>query len=341
MNFYMEKRKNKKATIRDVAKMASVSVASVSRYLNKKADGRLSKEKANTIKRAIKLLDYVPSAAARQMVTKQSKMIAVIVTNIDDYFSTELFKGASNILKAKGYQAFLLDTNVEQQQEKELIKTVSSKYFDGLLLQPLSGNIDTIQSEIINNISTVILDKGLATKHWPQVVTDNTRAAKNATKYFLEHGCNDILILSSEINVASTRKDRYIGVCSVARLEQVHLLQINEKIYNYSAIKKKIAIFLKKQKEKQKKTLIFAFKERWLLEFIPELIAEGYIDDKYVTITGFADTKVAQSILPHSKLIHQNPYLMGASAAEILLKELGDKDQVKSYEPLVVPAKFG
>ncbi|MCX8720700.1 MULTISPECIES: LacI family DNA-binding transcriptional regulator [unclassified Lactobacillus] len=334
------KKSHEKATIRNVAELANVSVASVSRYLNNKATGRLSKEKAQAIEKAIKTLNYIPDIAARQMATNQSKTIAVVVSNIDDYFSTELFKGASNILRLKGYEAFLLDTNADQNREKELIKTVSSSFFDGLLFQPFGSNFRNIKSEFVHDIPTVILDRRLASLHWPQVISNNIEVSKNATKYFLNKGCDDFLILSSEVKIASTRRDRYSGICFVAKPEQIHLIQIDEETYNYSAIKRKIEAFLQKQKEKGKKTLIFCFKERWLLEFIPMLMADGYLDNENVFVTGFADTKLAQLILPQSKLISQNPYLMGASAAEILLNLLVNKVKPQEFQPLVIAAKF-
>lgn len=76
------------------------------------------------------------------------------------------------------------------------------------------------------------------------------------------------------------------------------------------------------------------------MEFIPLLIADGYFPNNSVYVTGFSDTKLAHLLLPTSKLISQNPYLMGASAAEILLKLLNKKDNKTSFDPLVIPAKF-
>ncbi|WEV70898.1 LacI family DNA-binding transcriptional regulator [Lactobacillus sp. ESL0785] len=338
----MKRTQHKKATIKDVASLANVSVASVSRYLNGKSSGRLSPIKAQAIKRAIKLLNYIPNAAARQMVTNQSRMIAVVVANIDDYFSTEMFKGASNILKVKGYQAFLLDTNADQAQETDLVTTVSSKYFDGLLFQPLSSNLDIIEKEIVHDIPTVILDRQLPTTRWPQVLTNNFAVSKRATSYFLQLGYTDILVLSSKISIASTRKDRYKGICSLIDEKHIFPLEIDEEEYNYSAIEKQIESFLQNQRKNKKKTLIFGLKERWLLEFMPSLYAKGYLDNKYVTVTGFVDTKTGKALFPGSKLISQQPYLMGASAAEILLNKLSAKgtDNEQIIKPLIIPANF-
>ena len=336
----IQNKKGKKATIKDVASLAGVSVASVSRFLNNR-QGHLSAQKALIIGRAIDLLDYVPNNAARVMKTKKSKMIAVVMANIDDYFSTEVFKGASNILKSQGYQAFLLDTGADQNQEKSLIKTVRNKDFDGLLFQPLGSNVDIISDEILHNIPTVIIDRDLATSKWPRVVSNNFAVAKEATQYFfVEKKCSSVLILTSKIAVAYTRKERYEGVCSVAKNSQVHVIELAEEAYNNKIVFKELTSFLDLQKKKKQKTLIFCFKERWLLEFIPSLISQGYLTDDQVFITGFADTKIAHALLPQSRLISQNPYLMGASAAEILLSNLIGNDFKSQNNKVIVRANF-
>lgn len=129
-----EKRK-RKANMKDVAQLAGVSITTVSRFLNGNFK-KMSSETADKIKNAIEKLNYIPNAAARQMVTNSSNLIAVIVSNIDDYFSTELFKGASSILEANGYMAVLFDSNTSSDKERQIIKTTSTYNFDGLIFQP-------------------------------------------------------------------------------------------------------------------------------------------------------------------------------------------------------------
>ncbi|WP_369473059.1 LacI family DNA-binding transcriptional regulator [Secundilactobacillus kimchicus] len=85
----MENRKT--ATMKDVAALADVSIATVSRFLNGNLD-RMSSTTAAKIKDAIEKLNYVPNSAARQMITKASKMVAVVVANIDDYSQQNYLK---------------------------------------------------------------------------------------------------------------------------------------------------------------------------------------------------------------------------------------------------------
>lgn len=156
-------------TMKDVAALANVSIATVSRFLNGDLS-RMSTNTAKTVKSAIDKLNYVPNSAARQMVTKSSGLIAIIVANIDDFFSTELFKGISAMLESKGYVGVLFDSNSDVTREKELMTIVSTHTFDGLIIQPFSS-VKVISDTIRRNIPIVIVDREIEQSPWTQVVT--------------------------------------------------------------------------------------------------------------------------------------------------------------------------
>lgn len=84
--------------------------------------------------------------------------------------------------------------------------------------------------------------------------------------------------------------------------------------------------------------MIFSLKERWFLEFVPLLTFDGLIDNKNVTVTGFADTNTAHAINPGSKLITQNQFLMGSISAELMFKQLNH--ETIDNQKIVVPAKI-
>lgn len=326
-----EKRK-RKANMKDVAQLAGVSITTVSRFLNNNFK-KMSSETAENIKNAIEKLNYIPNAAARQMVTNSSNLVAVIVANIDDYFSTELFKGASSILEANGYMAVLFDSNASPEKERKIIKTTSTYNFDGLIFQPNLSDMSHIFTEVSSDTPTVIVDRNLDTSMWPQVLTDNFESAKKTAQIFQDEGYSRVLILTSPIDNISTRRDRFLGIKSV--IPNVEIIEIPDDSYNKKKIYQQIQTLLA---EKDDKTLIFALKERWLLEFVPMLIFDGLIDNERIAITGFADTNTARAISPDSKFITQNPFLMGSISAEMILKQLHNEPiKNKKY---VVPAKF-
>ncbi|GAY72207.1 LacI family DNA-binding transcriptional regulator [Lentilactobacillus kosonis] len=295
----MAAKKSKSANIKDVAALAKVSVATVSRYLNGNF-GRMSASTADTIKEAIEKLHYIPNSTARQMKTKTSKMIAVIVSNIDDFFSTELFKGISSMLESKGYIGVLFDSDSDPEREKSVLRSIGSQMFDGLIIQPINNPSD-IQKSLVRTMPIIIVDRELDGSPWPQVVTDNYEVSQRATKYFMNQGFERVIVLTSDVNNAKTRMERYRGIESAT--ESIELISVPEKSLNHAAISEKLEASLQTSPTN---TLIFCLKERWMLEFIPNLIFKGIIDNKKVTATGFADTDITQMLEPKFKLISQN-----------------------------------
>ncbi len=95
-------------TMKDVAALANVSIATVSRFLNGDLS-RMSTNTAKTVKSAIDKLNYVPNSAARQMVTKSSGLIAIIVANIDDFFLPNCSRELVPCWKARDmWESFLI-----------------------------------------------------------------------------------------------------------------------------------------------------------------------------------------------------------------------------------------
>jgi len=319
------------ANIKDVASVAKVSTATVSRYLNGNLN-RMSSKTAERVKVAIEKLEYVPNSAARQMITKSSKMIALIVANTDDYFSTEVFKGVSSILESYGYIGMMLDSDSDIVRERKLMSVVNSNTFDGLIIQPFNS-MGSIEESIHRNIPIVIVDREMDQAPWVQVITNNYEVSREAASYFMKQGFTRFIVLTSKLSAATNRRERYRGIESVAK--NIEVLEVSESLYNHKEIYDNLVKLLTESKER---TVIFALKERWLLEFVPNLILKGYIDNVKATATGFADTTMARQIEPKMKLISQDPFLMGAGCAEIMVKRL--KGEVQKENVIVVPATF-
>lgn len=327
---------NKKAaSIKDVAKLANVSIATVSRYLHGKMD-RMSTNTAKQVEIAINKLNYVPNAAARQLITHKSKTVAIIVVNIADSFSTELYKGASSILEQAGYTTVMLDTDSQQEKEEHLINTVGLNTYDGLILQPLGSDVKMIQSEIKRNVPIVILDRKLDYSPWPQVLSENYSASLKAAKYFYEHDFQNAIVLSSPIAIASTRQERLKGIKEI--YQQVQILELDEKLVQRQQIYNDLKEALSKN---DGKTVLFFLEERWLLLLLPDLIGSGFLPDINLQISGFADTSLITSIWPEAKMIIQNPYQMGKKAGQIMLDLLETRDTVPAISTIKTKFETG
>ncbi|WP_251547764.1 LacI family DNA-binding transcriptional regulator [Limosilactobacillus caecicola] len=328
----MAKNGNKKRpTIRDVAALSGVSVATVSRFLNGKTN-KMTAATAENIKGAIEKLNYIPNSAAREMSHNRSMIVAIVVANVADYFSTEVFKGASRQLEKAGYVPVLLDSGGNLNHEQHLLNSVNLHGFDGLIFQPLTNDTDSIKGTLTRKFPVVILDRELKRSPWPQVVTNNYEAAKKMTNTFVKQGFGHIVVLSAQIDQASTRRERYRGIMDSST--NVDLIEIDEQNFNHD----EVYTHLVKLLTTGESTALFSLKERWLLEFLPQLMQDELIDPQKIQVTGFADTSLIKAICPSARVISQNPDYMGKRAADTLLEMLdGNHSEI---DDIVIPASF-
>ena len=120
-----------KININEIAKLAGVSRATVSRYLN---NGYVSEEKRNIIAKVIEDTGYIPSAQARILRTKKSKLIGVIIPKLDSQSISREILGINEALSKEGYQIILADTFNNEHKELEYLKVLQNNQVDGIIL---------------------------------------------------------------------------------------------------------------------------------------------------------------------------------------------------------------
>ena len=119
-------------TINEIAKLAGVSRATVSRYLN---DGYVSREKSEKIRAVIEETGYRPSAQAQILRTKRTKLVGVIIPKINSDSISRMVAGISSVLSAAGYEILLANTdNNEKEELKYLQVFTASNQVDGIIL---------------------------------------------------------------------------------------------------------------------------------------------------------------------------------------------------------------
>ncbi|MFT8879304.1 MAG: LacI family DNA-binding transcriptional regulator [Oenococcus sp.] len=334
-----EKSKTEHAiTIKEVARLAGVSSATISRYLNGKMN-RMSKETADKIEKIIQDTGFVANATARQLSTRNSQLVAVVAADIDDYFSTEFFKGASSVLEQNNLTAILFDSNSDKQRELTNLKIINHQVFDGLIIQPLINNYPELRSLIRKGLRTIILDRDLHTNDWITVETNNQTVSQETAAYFLRQQFTDCVVVSEAVAGISTREDRLAGIRSV--YPEAQLIEIDNSRPFMKDNEKKVLDIIQADQAAKRKTLFFFLKERLLLSFFPTFLHQHLLTDSNISMTAFSDTAIVEGLLPASKMIKQNPFLMGATAAEILsnqLKNSATKNDIKKH--IVIPAEF-
>src|SRR5579875_3465533 len=125
------------STIYEVAQHASVSVATVSRLLN--GSGYVGAKSRERIEAAVAELGYEPNMLARSLVTKQSGMLALLLTDIENPFSAQIARGVQDVAQAAGYVPIICNINDDARTEMETVRLLRRRRIDGIILTPSQG----------------------------------------------------------------------------------------------------------------------------------------------------------------------------------------------------------
>lgn len=326
---------SKKVNINDIAERAGVSIATVSRFLHGHLE-KMSDKTAARIQAIIEEMNYIPNASAVQLMTQRSGLIAVMAADVDDYFSTEFFKGAVSILETEHYTGVLFDANADAAYEQRQLATIGRQNFDGLIMQPLTTNREVMQAALTRSLPVVLVDRELDQTVYDTVVTDNYVAARDVARYYQAHGIESVIVISEPLANVSTRKERWAGVNAI--FKDASLLEVDA---NHVRSELLATQLVDQIRQSGKKTLVFFFKERLMLDIMPFFIRQQALSEQ-LQLTGFSDTKLARDLDPHIRLIEQDPFLMGATAAELLLAKLAADEPVDqaTAKKIVIPASF-
>ena len=167
--------------INEIAKLANVSRATVSRYFN---DGYVSAEKREQIRRVIEETGYKPSAQAQMLRTKKTKQIGVIIPKINSESISGMISGISKELKQAGFWLLLANTENQEREEVEYLKLFSENQVDGIIL---IGTIFTpAHKRALRALQVPVVVLGQKLEGYSCVYQDDYLAAKESARMMLK-----------------------------------------------------------------------------------------------------------------------------------------------------------
>ncbi|WP_125152153.1 LacI family DNA-binding transcriptional regulator [Clostridium rectalis] len=199
-------------TINDIAKKAGVSLATVSRVLNK--SGYVKKETKERILKVIEELNYSPSAIARSLSKNKTNTIGVIVPQINNPFFAEIIKGVSKIADEHDLNIILCDTDDSLNKEMKALRLLKEQRIQGILITPTSVE-DEFNSEYLNIIESfgipiILIDGHVKCSTFSGVFVNNIKAAYESVSTFIKAGHKKIGIITGRMN-SKPAQDRLIG----------------------------------------------------------------------------------------------------------------------------------
>ena len=175
------------ATIKDVARTAGVSTATVSAVINESA--YVSPGLRARVLEAVRDLGYAPSQAARRLRTGVSELIAIVVADLSNPFYARVVCAAEAAVAAWGFALVVFNSDEKPEAEKRIISRVRALSCEGLILVPVGGAISALGRDADSwRIPTVLLGRTLEGDGLDAVTIDNFAASYHATSYLIDLG---------------------------------------------------------------------------------------------------------------------------------------------------------
>jgi LacI family repressor for deo operon, udp, cdd, tsx, nupC, and nupG len=194
-------------TIRDIAKRAGVSVATVSRTLS--APETVREAKREKVQQAIDEMNYAPNAIARQLRRRRNETIIVIVPEIANPFFSGIVQSIENVAHDLGYRVLLGESQGKQERVDYYADMVATRVADGLILLgsllPSVVRAD-IAAGIAPKLPLVLACENFAGLDCPSVVIDNVAAARLAVDHLLDMGCKRIATITGPMDNTLSRE---------------------------------------------------------------------------------------------------------------------------------------
>ena len=180
-------------TIRDVAKLARVSTATVSHVLNNSRAVR--PETRQQVLEAIKQLNYRPSAIARSLTMNVTRSIGVLVADITNPFFAAIVRGLESRLETHGYHLIVCNTDEQPEREARYLDLLLARRVDGMIIAPTGAEQPLLRDFVAHNIPLVFIDRKPPDLLGPVIAVDNVASGYAATDHLLRLGHRYIAIL--------------------------------------------------------------------------------------------------------------------------------------------------
>lgn len=309
------------ASIRDVAKLAKVSPATVSRVMNGTAN--VDEDKKRRVEAAIKETGFVPNEVARSLFKKSAKLIGLILPSIENPFFAQLAGAIEKTADKYGYRLVLCNTGSSVEKERAALQMLISMNADGIILT--TSNYEIREFTETCNIPVIVTDRifsgGDKLKY---VHCNHYQGGRMAAEHLISCGCKSIVCIKGpqEISSAKERYEGYRDVCVEKGIKE----QTMDSAYDFEDGLRVTAQILECFSDVDG---IIACNDMVAISAYKQLHRKGIKVPEHIKLIGFDDIAMSKLMTPALTTISQPVEEIGAKAAELII--LKDEKAKQEY----------
>ena len=321
-------------TMRDVARLAGVSVSTVSAVVNNK--GIVSPELTKRVQQAIETVGFYPHKGARGLRTGRTFIMGMVVPDATNPFFVEVMRGVEDEAIRNGYEVMACNSNDKLDLELMHLNALQAQRVDGILFAPSDSYA---AREVLARIhAPVVFVDCIPIKAKVRcVVTDNLEATYKAIRYLISLNHQRIAVISGRL-VHSTSLDRAEGYRKAMQEANLPILETYLQ-HGDSHIESGYQIGLNLLKSPDPPTAIFSLNNRMTLGILRALRELGISCPERVSVMSFDDPDWAAVFNPSITSIEQPTYEIGKRAVELLLQSIQAAEEEAEVEAVQVLLK--
>ncbi|WP_329055879.1 LacI family transcriptional regulator [Amycolatopsis sp. NBC_01488] len=307
------------ATISDVAALAGVSTATVSRALNGKST--VDPVLAERVARAVEELGYTPNGLARSLRRRETAVLALIISDVENPFFTAIARGVEDAAQAAGYSVMLCNSDENTAKERRYLEVAAQERLAGVIMSPTTGDSD-VRALTTHRTPIVTVDRRLASADCDAVLLDSRAAAQEAVRHLVAQGYQRIGCIAGPpgVTTADDRLDGYRdGLREAGRKYSAKLVRRCE--FRETGGREAATQLLTRPDPPDALLVSSSTMSVGVLQVLAEL---GRRSGRDVGIVSFDDAPWATLISPALTVVAQPAHAMGQLAARLLLDRIAD-----------------
>lgn len=318
------------ATIRDVAREAGVSIATISRLFNGSA--RVSDDTSKRVREVAKRMGYWPNGAARSLITKRTHALGVLLPDLYGEFFSEVIRGVDLAARREGYHLVISSSHSDPGELLGALQTMRGR-IDGLIAMAPDLESPIVFEEAVTRFPTVLVNPGFETDRCASVAADNLTGAREMVRHLASLGHRRIAFIAGpETNHdALQRLHGYRAGLLELGLESSPGLEVRGRFTESSGYEAARELL----KREPRPAALFAANDCMAVGALSALREAGLRVPEDVAVTGFDDIASSSYLTPRLTTVRVEAYRLGERAVQLLVAAMrGPSSAPRCHEVL-------
>ncbi len=327
-----------RATIKDIAKVLSISPSTVSRALRDHPD--ISNETKEKVLNTAKELDYFPDSLAQGLKSRRTNTIGIIVPEIKHHFFSSAISGIEDVTYNSGFTILVCQSNESVEREKLNLKTLVSNRIAGLLVSLSQTTTDASHFKVLKKrgIPVVFFDRTIEGLNASKVIVDDFQGAYDIVSHLIQSGYKRIAHIAGPTNI-SIGNNRLKGY---QKALEDNNIPINSDLIIEGGFRQKDGSSAadKLIELENRPDAIFAVNDPVAIGAFSKIKERGLVIPDEMALVGFSNNPVSALIEPALTTVEQPSHEIGRIAAELLLEKINDSSKAEDVVEKILKTKL-